>query len=539
MNIAEIRKKYPEYDDMSDGALMHGFYKKSYSDMPMGQFADQVGLSSEGFKEMIAVAKKSGVTPTSSSSIENGLGNDVITGYSQQDQSFVNPDMETMGMKEGLLSSAAQGITMGWSDEITGHMGAIAESLGGSELSYDDLYTRMKQFEEKRLKDFSDTNPKSAFATEVGGAIATSVVATPAMALLRTPKFLMDLSAGMKAFITSGAIGSIYGAGTADEGERGIDAVKVGTLSAFGGFLLQKPLGFVSSKYDKLVNKANQSPTIQNLKDVKNNAYTKVKELGIKFEGAVIERFRKEGLDSLDESFDPVLNKYAASSKKLFEDTLDDAYIKGISFEKLDLLQRQLWAKLKESGGQEVKIYPFINAINNLIKSHPDTGAAAIAAKSANAIYNKAKAVDWEFTKVLNNKELTGNIGKKYKMAVRNILNNKNLRNTFDDVDIKTMESFLKGNISDKMLGAIGKLSPSNGGFLAMLQLGAVAYNPPIAIASAVAYASKSHFNTRAVRGAERLLNYMKQFTSKDSVNTAVPGTSAVGSNQALDQIQQ
>ena len=270
MNIAEIRKKYPEYNDMSDGALMHGFYKKSYSDMPMGQFADQVGLSSEGFKEMIAVAKKSGVTPTSSSSIENGPGNDVITGYSQQDQSFVNPDMETMGMKEGLLSSAAQGITMGWSDEITGHMGAIAESLGGSELSYDDLYTRMKQFEEKRLKDFSDTNPKSAFAAEVGGAIATSVVATPAMALLRTPKFLQDLSVGMRAFISSGAIGSIYGAGTADEGERGIDAVKVGTLSAFGGFLLQKPLGFVSSKYDKLVNKANQSPTIQNLKDVKN-----------------------------------------------------------------------------------------------------------------------------------------------------------------------------------------------------------------------------------------------------------------------------
>ena len=539
MNIAEIRKKYPEYNDMSDGALMHGFYKKSYSDMPMGQFADQVGLSSEGFKEMIAVAKKSGVTPTSSSSIENCLGNDVITGYSQQDQSFVNPDMETMGMKEGLLSSAAQGITMGWSDEITGHMGAIAESLGGSELSYDDLYTRMKEFEENRLEDFRKTNPKSAFAAEVGGAIATSVAATPAMALLKTPKFLMDLSAGMKAFITSGGVGAIYGAGAADEGERGRDAIKVGTLSAFGGFLLQKPIGFVSSKYDKLVAKTNQSPTIQNLKELKNTAYTKAKELGIKFEGAAIEKFRKEGLDSLDESYDPILNKYAASAKKWFEDTLDDAYIEGISFEKLDLLQRQLWAKLKESGKQEVKIYPFINAVNNLIKSHPDTSATAMAAKSANSIYNKAKEVDWQFTKVLNNKELTGDIGKKYKMAVRNILNNKNLRNNFNDVDIKTMESFLKGNISDKMLGAVGKLSPTNGGVIAMLQLGAVAYNPAIAIASAVAYASKSSFNKRATKGAERLLNYMKQFTPKETVNTVVPGTAAAGSNQALEQIQQ
>ena len=539
MNIVELRKKHPEYDDMSDGALAYGFYQKNYTDIPMGEFADKVKLSSAGFKEMIAAAKESGVTPTTSSTTESGPGNDVITGFNQQDQSFVNPDMETMGMKEGLLSSAAQGITMGWSDEITGHISAIFKSLGGSELSYDDLYTRMKEFEENRLKDFRKTNPKSAFASEVGGAIATSVAVTPAMALLKTPKFLMDLSSGMKAFITSGGVGAIYGAGTADEGERGENALKVGTLSAFGGFLLQKPLGFVSNKYDQLVNKVNLAPTIQNLKDLKNTAYTKAKELGIKFEGAAIERFRKEGLDSLDESFDPVLNKHTASAKKLFEDTLDDAYIKGISFENLDRLQRQLWAKLKESGGQEVKIYPFINAVNNLIKSHPDTSAAAMAAKSANAIYNKAKEVDWQFTKVLNNKELTGDIGKKYKMAVRNILNNKNLRNNFDDVDIKTMESFLKGNISDKMLSAIGKLSPTNGGFISMLQLGAVAVHPPIAIASAIAVASKSFFNKRTTNGAERLLNYMKQFTPKETVNTVVPSTSAASSNQALDQIQQ
>ena len=154
MNIAEIRKKYPEYNDMSDGALMHGFYKKSYSDIPMGQFADQVGLSSKGFKEMIAVAKKSGVTPTSSSSIEKGVGNDVITGFNQQEQSFVNPDMQPIGSAEGLLSSTAQGITLGWSDEIAGHMAAVANVFGEDALSYDDVYKRVKDFEEKRITDF-------------------------------------------------------------------------------------------------------------------------------------------------------------------------------------------------------------------------------------------------------------------------------------------------------------------------------------------------------------------------------------------------
>ena len=538
MNIIEFRKQNPVYDDMSDGALAYGLYQKNYTDMPMGEFADKINLSSEGFKQMITTAKEKGRNVTTSSTTEGGPDNKVITGFNQQDQSFVDPNMESMGMKEGLLSTAAQGVTMGWSDEIIGHMGAMSQSFGGSELSYDDLYTRMKEFEEKRINDFRKTNPKSAFASEVGGAIATSVAATPAMALLKSPKFLMDLSAGMKAFLTSGGVGAIYGAGTGDEEERAKNALKVGTVSAFGGFLLQKPMGYVSSKYDKLVTKANQSPTIQNLKEAKNTAYDEAKKLGIKFEGAILERFRNEGLDSLDESYDPLLNKYTASAKKLFEDVLDDAYIEGISFEKLDLLQRQLWTKLKESGGQEVKIYPFINAVNNLIKSHPDTSAAAMAAKSANAIYNKAKAVDWEFTKVLNNKEITGSIGKKYKMAVRNILNNKNLRNNFDDVDIKTMESFLKGNISDKMLGTIGKLSPTNGGFIAMLQLGAVAFNPAVALASAVAVASKSSFNKRASQGAEKLLNYIKQFKPDTPINSAVPGGAAAGSGQALDQLQ-
>lgn len=541
MDTTKIRTQYPQYEGVSDGALLYGFYKTTpkYQEMPMGEYADKLGMTSTQFKEMIAAAKESGVTPTTSSTTESGPSNDVISGFNQQDQSFVNPDMETMGMKEGLLSSAAQGVTVGGSDEIIGHMYAMKEVLGGSELSYDDLYTRMKEFEENRLKDFSNTNPKTAFAAEVGGAIATSIAVTPAMALLRTPKFLQDLSVGMRTFISSGGVGAIYGANTGEEGDRGINALKVGILSAFGGLLLQKPLGFVSNKYDQLVNKVNLAPTIQNLKDLKNTAYTKAKELGIKFEGAAIERFRKEGLDSLDESFDPVLNKHTASAKKLFEDTLDDAYIKGISFENLDRLQRQLWAKLKESGMQEVKIYPFINAVNNLIKSNPDTSAASMAAKSANAIYNKAKAIDWEFTKVLTNKDVTGNIGQKYKMAVRNILNNKSLRATFDDVDIKAMESFLKGNITDKMLKAIGKLSPTSGGFMAVINVGAVAANPLLAIASAVAVASKSSFNKRATKGAEKLLNYIKQFTPKESVNTVVPGTSAASSNQALDQIQQ
>ena len=81
MDIVELRKKYPQYDDLSDGALAYGFYQTNYTDMPMGEFADKVKLSSEGFKQMITTAKEKGRNVTSSSTTEDGPSNQAITGF--------------------------------------------------------------------------------------------------------------------------------------------------------------------------------------------------------------------------------------------------------------------------------------------------------------------------------------------------------------------------------------------------------------------------------------------------------------------------
>ena len=538
MDTTKIRQQYPQYKDISDGALLYGIYQATpkYQEMPLGRFADTIGMTSDQFKDMVSTAKEKGRNVTSSSTTQDGPSNDVITSYSQQDQSFVNPEMQPISDTEGLLANAIHGITLGGSDEIFGQAYALKETLGGSELSWDDLYNQMKNFEEKRVYDYKKSDPKKAFAAEVTGAIATSV-ASPALMLLKSPKFLADLSKGTKAFMSSGGFGAIYGANTGEQGERGQNALQVGTLSAFGGFALQKTGGFVSNNWNKLTNKVEKSPSLQNLKDLKNEAYKKAKELGIKFSGDLVDTFKREGLDSFDESFDPTLNKFAASAKDLFENTLDKAYLKGISFEKLDLLQRQLWGKLKESGNQEVKIYPLINAVNNLIKSHPDTGAASMAAKSANTLYNKAKTFDWEFTKAKTNNEVTGNLGQKYKAAVRNILNNQKLRSQFNDDDINMMNSFLKGKVTDSMLQSIGKMSPTSGtlpAFVTLSSLVATGGNPILALAIAGSVAAKSSFNKQTSKRAEQLMNYIKQFKPDNSIISGVPGGAAVTSEPTV-----
>lgn len=47
MNIAEIRQKYPQYQDMSDADLASALHKKYYSDMPRDEFNAKVGLTPE------------------------------------------------------------------------------------------------------------------------------------------------------------------------------------------------------------------------------------------------------------------------------------------------------------------------------------------------------------------------------------------------------------------------------------------------------------------------------------------------------------
>ena len=44
MTLAEIRKKYPEYDDLSDQQLADAFYNKFYADMPRAEFDQKIGI---------------------------------------------------------------------------------------------------------------------------------------------------------------------------------------------------------------------------------------------------------------------------------------------------------------------------------------------------------------------------------------------------------------------------------------------------------------------------------------------------------------
>ena len=59
-NITEFRKKYPEYDDMSDEELSFRLHQKHYSDMPLVGFAKSFGLGKKGSLDFLKYASEQG-----------------------------------------------------------------------------------------------------------------------------------------------------------------------------------------------------------------------------------------------------------------------------------------------------------------------------------------------------------------------------------------------------------------------------------------------------------------------------------------------
>jgi len=79
MNIAQIRKQYPEYNDMSDQALADALHAKFYPDMPKAQFYQKIGLNNSYGGALKQAAQNLGHgLYQSASDIGNALTQDIV-----------------------------------------------------------------------------------------------------------------------------------------------------------------------------------------------------------------------------------------------------------------------------------------------------------------------------------------------------------------------------------------------------------------------------------------------------------------------------
>ena len=222
MNIAEIRQKYPQYNDLSDMELAQGLHKKFYSDMDFNDFSQKIGLKKS---ELNPLTEEQKAKPKEN--YLDGVATEGLKGFGQ-------------GIVSG-LGRYASGLTLGatdWIDRKTGgNLKALEEDLAQS----------------AKNAGVGGVNEVAKFAAESGG-------------MLRGVgnKILNGAKTLPKMVAKGGIEGGIYGATASDNLQELPNNILGGTVLGGGTAGL---LGGVGRAVKRLVPALNAEGKAKSLKD--------------------------------------------------------------------------------------------------------------------------------------------------------------------------------------------------------------------------------------------------------------------------------
>ena len=91
----------------------------------------------------------------------------------------------------------------------------------------------------------------------------------------------------------------------------------------------------------------------------------------------------------------------------------------------------------------------------------------------------------------------------------------------FTKDELEQMDRIIKGDFGVNTLRLIGKLSPSSGGLMLALNIGAFSYNPSMGVISAVGAGSKALSEKATMQAVEKLQDLVKSGGIKLSDNEA------------------
>lgn len=169
--MAEVRQKFPQYDDLSDADLASAVHKKFYSDMPEAEFNQKLGIG-----------QPAPVRPPS------------------QAGSWMDPFV-------------GQGILMGAGDEMKAGVRAGARRMfGSSGKDLSSLYDEELGSTRNDLSGFQERHPALSPALELGGAVATA----PFMPGGVAAKGASLGSRVLRGAATGAGYGTVYGGASAD-----------------------------------------------------------------------------------------------------------------------------------------------------------------------------------------------------------------------------------------------------------------------------------------------------------------------------------
>jgi hypothetical protein len=239
---------------------------------------------------------------------------------------------------------------------------------------------------------------------------------------------------------------------------------------------------------------AAERPSLETLRDAKNAAYQAVDDAGIRVPPAMVDGIYRSAVQAARSTPNYVAGLDQATDAAL-QILRNQRGPQGITLSQLDKVRQALSQRYASSPNQ-VAILDMIDSIDVAINT-TQGGPLMQAARTANSVYKKAELLDKALETAKTGAAVSGtggNVVNKFRQAVAAILRNPRQLNYFTKQEVEAMTRIARGNLSENVLRAIGKLSPTSGGLMSALNIihyGSAILSPASLAGTAITVGSK------------------------------------------------
>lgn len=445
-SLSDIRKQYPQYEDVSDGDLLIGLQRKFYPDMHPRQFLNSI----EGGQSAHVSIRNPELKAWYRERVTQPLPDE--TPQQTETRLYGDPysSAESGGRLQAGLRSFAQGQTFGYGDEIVGNLRALTS---GNSPEYE------VGMERARLAKGEEKYPTQSTLAEIGGAFAM-----PGAAAAKPSQAIALGTAGGMAYASGKAEG-----GGAERSTAAVNALPQSLLFSAGATTAQR---LMSGALKKLAGRVQEKPSTGSAKRLRDAAYDAVDNSGFRFtrqefDDALTEVYRRlESPDSAYVKGDPKVER----ALKVLEKNWD----RDLTLSQVDNVRKRLMKTWAAAGPDEAdSIMDMVSVIDDLIENSGG-GPTMQAAREAHKTYMRLDMLEKAFEKASNNTSVTGSGGNTYNNYARvfkNILSDERKARMFTPEMRQFMQKAIDTPASEAALRKLGKLSPDGNGLMLALSV--------------------------------------------------------------------
>jgi len=379
----------------------------------------------------------------------------------QQAPEIEEPEQSTSRLGSA-LTGFGQGLSLGFSDEAAAGLGATVKRPF-SDKSWRDLYQSQLEKERSNLATAREENPILTDAGEIAGAVATGARAAWRGATLIGKSITIPGAIGYAAR-EGAAYGGLYGAGSAEEGDRLAGAARGAATGALVGGVMGGASGAMAARKKPII------PEVEQLRNQAQSAYKAAEDSGVvisperyqKFVGDVFRTMKREGIDK-------TLHPDATAALKRIVGTDGP-----VTLQQADTLRQVVGDATQSASARDRRLAHAMmrkldDFVNNLTPSDVNAGdprAASQALRTARDLWTR-KSKGEVFENIMERAEIRSHqfSGSGMENAIRTefrqLAMNKNRMRQFNQAERDAIKRVAAGGPMENILRQIGKLAPT------------------------------------------------------------------------------